>query len=94
MSKAQTSGELEPIFGTQPLIPVRERLGDRDIEVTFLGANARGENTWILWNADEPFLIGMLRQGKLGYTFEQRTSVGPVVAENLSVQRVQRMLGA
>ena len=94
MSNAQSDGALEPIFGTQRLVPVKERLGDREIEVTFLGNNANGEPTWILWNAREPLLIGVLRQGKIGYTFEQRTSVGPMIHENLSKPRVQRMLGA
>ncbi len=88
------SDSLEPIFGTQRLVPVLQRMGDREIEVTFLGDNARGEPTWVLWNPKEPLLIGVLRQGDLGYTFEQRTSVGPMVHENLSGQRVQRMLGA
>jgi hypothetical protein len=94
MSNVHSDGAIEPIFGTQRLLPVKQKLGEREIEVTFLGNNADGQPTWILWNAKEPLLIGVLRQGKLGYTFEQRTSVGPMVHENLSTARVQRMLGA
>ncbi|MGO1435103.1 MAG: hypothetical protein ACTJFR_03790 [Canibacter sp.] len=94
MNNVHSEGAIEPIFGTQRLVPVKERLGEREIEVTFLGNNAQGEPTWILWNVNDPLLIGVLRQGKIGYTFEQRTSVGPLIHENLSKPRVQRMLGA
>lgn len=93
MSNVQSDGAIQPIFGTQRLVPVKHRLGEREIEVTFLGNNSSGEPTWILWNATEPLLIGVLRQGKIGYTFEQRTSAGAMVYENLSQPRVQRMLG-
>lgn len=74
------------------MVPVMVRMGDRDIESTFLGDNAFGEPTWVLWNADTPYLIGLLRQGQLGYTFEQRTSHGVMLHEDVSFRRVQAAL--
>lgn len=78
---------------TQAMVPSIQRVGDRNVEITFLGNNSKGQPTWILWNAQEPHLIGMLCQGKLGFTFEQRTSQGVMLHENISLQRVQRALG-
>lgn len=75
------------------LMPSVQRIGNRDIEITFLGTNAFGQPTWIMWNASEPHLIGMLCQGKMGYNFEQRTSSGVMLHENISLSRVQRALG-
>lgn len=78
---------------TRALVPSVQKIGNRDIEITFLGNNANGQPTWIMWNASEPYLIGMLCQGKLGFTFEQRTDQGVMFHENISLQRVQRALG-
>lgn len=92
MSENGYNGEIEPIFKTKLLQPVVCTVGNREIEVTFLGMNARGQATWILWNAEDPYYIGVLRQGKIGYVFEQRTSEGSLVHENLSKPRIQRIL--
>lgn len=74
------------------LMPVVQRFGDREIEVTFLGKNSTGQPTWVLWNPMEPHLIGMLREGQFGYTLEQRTDQGVMLHENLSLRRVQRAI--
>lgn len=74
-------------------MPSMQRIGARDIEITFLGPNAQGQPTWVMWNASEPHLIGLLSQGRIGYHFEQRTSSGVFVHENISLARVQRALG-
>lgn len=79
---------------TQRMVPVVQRMGDRDIEVTFLGQNAKGQPTWILWNAGSPYLIGLLSQGGLGFTFEQRTSNGVLVHEHIPLHRVQRAVSS
>lgn len=90
----QSSGAIEPIFSTRTLVPTVQRIGEKAVEVTYLGVNVAGEPTWILWDAKDPFMIGMLSQGKMGYTFEQRTTMGPMVHSNLSTHSVQRMLGS
>lgn len=87
-------GAVEPIFQTNLLVPKIERIGQRDIEVTYLGVNSSAEATWILWNASEPELIGLLRQSDKGFVFEQRTSVGSLMHNNLSRENVQLMLGS
>lgn len=91
MSEVQQSGGVT--LSTRALVPSVQRVGSREIEVTYLGNNTHGQPTWVLWNSSEPFLIGMLVQGKLGFTFEQRTSSGVMLHENISLQRVQRALG-
>ncbi|MBB4071159.1 hypothetical protein EII31_06715 [Leucobacter sp. OH2974_COT-288] len=88
------SGQVEPIFATEMLVPQVQRIGNRDIEVTYLGTNTFGESTWILWNAQEPTLIGMLRQADGKFTFEQRTSVGAMQHSDLTREKVQLMLGS
>lgn len=80
-------------LSTRAMVPSVQRVGDREIEVTFLGNNSKGQPTWVLWNPLEPYLIGMLIQGKLGFHFEQRTGQGVMLHENISLQRVQRALG-
>lgn len=94
MNQEQHGNQLEPLFDTELLVPTKQKVGDREIEVTYIGSASAEEPTWILWNADEPYLIGMVRQSNLGYTFEQRTSVGPLVHKNLSGQNVHRILGS
>ncbi len=74
-------------------MPGVQRIGSRDIEITFLGENARGQATWILWNASEPHFIGILSKAPMGYNFEQRTSTGVLLHENISLTRLQRALG-
>lgn len=93
MSEVQQTGSAIVALSTDRLMPRVQRIGDRDIEITFLGPNANGLPTWIMWNADEPHLIGMLSQGKIGYNFEQRTSSGVLVHEGITLNRVQRALG-
>ncbi|UOQ56315.1 hypothetical protein MUN78_11550 [Leucobacter allii] len=93
MSEMQQAGNGSVALTRTALAPSVQRIGDRDIEITFLGDNAQGLPTWIMWSADEPYLIGMLCQGKMGYHFEQRTSTGVLVHENISLSRVQRALG-
>ncbi|WP_427870797.1 hypothetical protein [Leucobacter luti] len=93
MSKLQQSGNGDVALSRETLAPSVQRIGGRDIEITFLGRNAAGQPTWIMWNAAEPYLIGMLCQGKMGYHFEQRTSSGVLVHENISLSRVHRALG-
>lgn len=91
MSEVQQSTDVT--LSTRALVPSMQRVGNRDIEITFLGNNTHGQPTWVLWNPLEPFLIGMLVQGKLGFNFEQRTDQGVMLHENISLQRVQRALG-
>ncbi len=90
MSQVQQSGEVT--LSTRAMVPVMQRVGNREIEVTFLGNNTHGQPTWVLWNPNEPYLIGLLIQGKLGFDFEQRTDSGVMLHENISLQRVQRAL--
>lgn len=82
----------EVTLSKRPMVPIMQKIGGRDIESTFLGDNAFGQPTWVLWNPREPYLIGILRQGQLGYTFEQRTSHGVMLHEDVSFKRVQRAL--
>ena len=93
MSEMQQSATSTVALSTERLMPSMQRIGGRNIEITFLGPNAQGQPTWIMWNAEEPHLIGMLCQGRIGYHFEQRTSSGVLVHENVSLVRVQRALG-
>ena len=88
----EQSGSGEVVLSRQVMVPTVLRIGNRDIETTFLGNNAFGQPTWVLWNPEEPYLIGMLRQGQIGYTFEQRTSQGVMLHEDVSFKRVQRAL--
>jgi hypothetical protein len=90
MSQVQQSDEVT--LSTRAMVPSMQRVGNREIEVTYLGNNTYGQPTWVLWNPNEPFLIGMLIQGKLGFDFEQRTDSGVMLHENISLQRVQRAL--
>lgn len=90
VSDQMDSGEVA--LSTQYLVPTIQRIGNRDIETTFLGDNAFGEPTWVLWTAEEPYLIGILRQGQIGYTFEQRTSHGVMLHKDISFRRVQAAL--
>lgn len=92
MNEMQHSRDGEIAFSTRRMVPAVQRFGDRDIEVTFLGNNTFGEPTWILWNPSEPYLIGVLRQGKIGFTFEQRTSQGVMLHEDISLSRLRRAL--
>ncbi|MBL3686264.1 hypothetical protein D3248_04760 [Leucobacter zeae] len=93
MSEVQQSSKGGVALSRDALSPDVQLIGSREIEVTFLGTNAYGQPTWIMWNASEPYLIGMLSQGKMGYHFEQRTSSGVLLHENISLSRVQRALG-
>ncbi|PRI11394.1 hypothetical protein [Leucobacter massiliensis] len=92
MNEMQQAGNGSVALSRETLTPSVQRIGGRDIEITFLGNNSRGLPTWIMWNADEPYLIGMLCQGRMGYHFEQRTSSGTMLHENISLSRVQRAL--
>ncbi len=91
MSELQQSSGVT--LSTRAMVPSVQRVGSREIEITYLGNNTHGQPTWVLWNPNEPYLIGMLVQGKLGFTFEQRTGQGVMLHENISLQRVQRALG-
>lgn len=93
MSEMQETGNGGVALSRDALMPSVQRIGGRDIEVTFLGRNAQGQPTWILWNATDPYLIGMLCQGKMGFNFEQRTTSGVMLHENVTLNRVQRALG-
>ncbi|WP_336658960.1 hypothetical protein [Leucobacter sp. USHLN153] len=93
MSELQQTENGSVALSRNQLMPDVQRIGTRQIEITYLGKNADGLPTWIMWNADEPMFIGMLRQGKMGYHFEQRTSSGVLLLENISLSRVQRALG-
>lgn len=92
MSEQGNSEAGEVVLSKQAMVPIVHRIGGRDIETTFLGDNAFGQPTWVLWNSEEPYLIGLLRQGQIGYTFEQRTSQGVMLHEDVSFKRVQRAL--
>ena len=93
MGEVQQHGDGIVALSTDRLTPHVQRIGSQEIEFTFLGPNAAGQPTWIMWNSNEPYLIGMLSQGKMGYHFEQRTSTGVLFHENISLSRVQRALG-
>lgn len=91
-------GELSQAGGaaslsTRMMVPSVQRFGNREIEVTFLGNNSDGRPTWLLWNSSEPYLIGILHQGKLGFTLEQRTDHGVMKQENISFTRLQKAIG-
>lgn len=90
--QAQAQDSTDVVLSRQQLVPSVLRIGDRDIESTFLGENAFGEPTWMLWNPETPYLIAMLRQGQIGYTLEQRTSHGVMLHEDVSFRRVQLAL--
>lgn len=92
MSEMQQTGSDIVALSTERLMPTVQRIGSRDIEFTFLGPNTKGQPTWVMWNAEDPYLLGMLSQGKIGYTFEQMTTAGPQVHEGISLSRVQRAL--
>lgn len=79
---------------TERMLPRVQKMGNRDIEVTFLGLNREGRPSWILWNPLEPHLIGLLTQGRLGYNFEQRTSMGVFMHENISLNSLTKQLMA
>lgn len=86
--------QVERMLGTaQVLVPVVHRVGERLIEVTYLG-DGSGCSTWILWNAENPNLIGMLRQADQGIVFEQSTGEGAFVYRNLSTVKLALMLDA
>lgn len=93
MSEMQQTRNGSVALSKDVLVPTVQRIGRNDIEITYLGTNSAGQATWIMWNADDPHLIGMLSQGKMGYHFEQRTSTGVMLHENISLSRVQRALG-
>ncbi|MFA5606135.1 MAG: hypothetical protein WDA07_02920 [Leucobacter sp.] len=93
MSEMQQTGAGSVALSTERLMPSVQRFGGREIEITFLGPNQYGQPTWVMWNPTEPYLIGLLSQGRIGYHFEQRTDSGVLVHENISLQRVQRALG-
>jgi hypothetical protein len=93
MSEIQQERQGPAPFSTRRNVPVIEKIGGRDIEVTFLGMNSLGRLTWILWNPGEPLLIGVLTQGHRGFTLEQRTSGGVMLHENVPLSRVQHAIG-
>lgn len=93
MNEVRRQDEKVLALPTDRLVPNLQRFGQQTIEFTFLGPNIHGQPTWIMWNASEPHLIGMLSQGKMGYHFEQRTGEGVQRLENISLNRVQRALG-
>lgn len=80
-------------LSTRILAPSVQRIGARDIETTFLGNDTYGQPTWVLWSAETPYLIGMLKQADIGFTFEQRTDQGVLIHENISFRRLQRAIG-
>ena len=92
MNEMQQSGNEVLTLSTRAMVPTTQQFGSREIEITFLGNNTHGQPTWILWNPAEPYLIGMLRQGKLGFTFEQRTDQGVMLLEGISLSRLQRAI--
>lgn len=92
MNEIQDYDRDRPVFSTERLMPKVERFGDKDIEVTYLGENANGFATWILWNSNDPYLIGMLIQGDQGFTFEQRTSGGVMLHQDVSFSRIRRAI--
>ncbi len=93
MSELSESKRGVVTLSTRALVPSVQRFGNREIETTFLGNNSDGNPTWMLWNPLEPYLIGILRQGKLGFTLEQRTDHGVMVHENISLKRLQKAIG-
>lgn len=94
MGEAQQASSEVVSLSRDRLLPSVQVIGGKSIEFTFLGVNAAGLPTWILWNPQEPYLLGMLCQGKSGFNFEQRTTQGVLVHENISLERVQRALTA
>ena len=92
MSEMQQTDGGGVVLSTQRMVPRMQRIGNREIEITFLGNNSLGQPTWILWNPDEPYLIGVLSQGKLGFTFEQSTDQGVMLLEDISLRRLQRAI--
>lgn len=92
MSEIQDYDRDRPVFSTERLVPRMERFGTKNIEVTYLGENAAGSATWILWNSSDPYLIGMLIQGDAGFTFEQRTSGGVLLHQDVSFSRIRRAI--
>lgn len=92
MNEIQQSTSEVLTLSTRAMVPTVQRFGTREIEITFLGNNSFGQPTWMLWNPAEPYLIGLLRQGKLGFTFEQRTDQGIMVLEGISLSRLQRAI--
>ena len=52
MSGVQQSGDVT--LSTRAMVPSVQRVGNREIEVTFLGDNSKGQPTWVLWNPREP----------------------------------------
>ncbi len=93
MSELSESNRGVVTLSTRALVPAVQRFGNREIETTFLGNNSEGQPTWMLWNPLEPYLIGVLRQGRLGFTLEQRTDQGVMVHENISLARLQKAIG-
>lgn len=94
MSEMQHTSNGAVGLPTRRMVPMVQQFGKREIEMTFLGNNSHGQPTWILWNPAEPYLIGVLSQGKIGFNFEQSTSQGVMLHEGISLSRVQRALGA
>lgn len=92
MNEMQHSKNEVLTLSTRAMVPTVQRFGTREIEITFLGNNTHGQPTWLLWNPAEPYLIGVLRQGKLGFTFEQRTDQGVMLLEGISLSRLQRAI--
>ncbi|WP_449278116.1 hypothetical protein [Leucobacter sp. GX24907] len=92
MNEMQQTDSGGVVLSTQRMVPTVQRFGGRSIEITFLGNNTHGQPTWILWNPDEPYLIGVLNQGKIGFTFEQSTSQGVMLHEDISLRRLQHAL--
>lgn len=92
MSEMQQASASVLTLSTRAMVPQVQRFGSREIEITFLGNNTFGQPTWLLWNPNEPYLIGVLRQGKLGFTFEQRTDQGVMLHEGITLSRLQRAI--
>ena len=92
MSEMQQANGGGVVLSTQRMVPRVQQIGSREIEITFLGNNSKGQPTWILWNPDEPFLIGVLSQGKIGFTFEQSTDHGVMLHKDISLRRLQRAI--
>lgn len=93
MSEMQHQENGSVALSTEHLMPAVQRIGAREIEVTFLGKNDAGQPTWMLWDAAQPHLIALLSQGRMGYHLEQRTNYGVMMQENISLTRVQRAIG-
>lgn len=92
MNNWDPSPSTEVELSRQELVPAMIQIGELEIETTFLGGNSSGQPTWVLWNANEPYLIGLLRKSEMGYIFEQRTSQGVMMHRDVSFKRVQRAL--